>query len=140
MANTDIAHAYRIVPISPLDHHLLGMVWGDALFFDTALPFGLRSAPKIFCAIADTLEWIFFKRGVSTCLHYIDSRQDRQARETVNKTWGTSLPHAINWVSHWHNTKSRAQLRLSPFWALKSTLITCCYDYQRTNSAAYSYS
>ncbi len=29
-------------------------------------------SPKIFCAIADTLEWIFFKRGVSTCLHYID--------------------------------------------------------------------
>ncbi len=72
MAKIDIANAYRIVLISPLDHHLLGMVWGDALFIDTALPFGLRSAPTIFCAIADTLEWIFFKRGVSTCLHYID--------------------------------------------------------------------
>ncbi len=72
MAKIDIAHAYRIVPISPLDHHLLGMVWGDSLFIDTALPFGLRSAPKIFCAIADTLEWILFNKGVSTCLHYID--------------------------------------------------------------------
>ncbi len=72
MAKIDIAHAYRIVPISPLDHHLLGMAWGDSLFIDTALPFGLRSAPKIFCAIADTLEWILFNKGVSTCLHYID--------------------------------------------------------------------
>ena len=36
------------------------------------LPFGLRSAPKIFCAIADSLEWILYQRGISSSLHHLD--------------------------------------------------------------------
>ena len=36
------------------------------------MPFGLRSAPKIFTAISDTLEWVLVQRGVSSCLHYLD--------------------------------------------------------------------
>ena len=39
---------------------------------DTVLPFGLRSAPKIFLAVADALEWILLEQGVSVCLHYLD--------------------------------------------------------------------
>ena len=38
---------------------------------DMTLPFGLRSAPKIFNVVADTLQWIIEKRGV-TGLHYLD--------------------------------------------------------------------
>jgi len=30
----------------------------DRLFVDAALPFGLRSAPKIFMALADATEWV----------------------------------------------------------------------------------
>ena len=33
----------------------MGMVWEDNLYVDTVLPFGLRSAPAIFSAVADTL-------------------------------------------------------------------------------------
>ena len=39
---------------------------------DTTLPFGLRSAPKIFTAVADAAEWIVKRRGVRFCLHYLD--------------------------------------------------------------------
>ena len=39
---------------------------------DTVLPFGLRSAPKIFSAIADALEWILLDQGMSLILHYLD--------------------------------------------------------------------
>ena len=36
------------------------------------LPFGLRSAPKIFNAIADALEWCVSREGVEWIYHYLD--------------------------------------------------------------------
>ena len=39
---------------------------------DTALPFGLRSAPKIFTAVADAVEWIVKANGVEHLFHYLD--------------------------------------------------------------------
>ncbi len=39
---------------------------------DATLPFGLRSAPKIFTALADALEWILRNRGVQCLAHYLD--------------------------------------------------------------------
>ena len=39
---------------------------------DGMLPFGLSSAPKIFSAVADTLEWCIGQRGVEHILHYLD--------------------------------------------------------------------
>ena len=72
LAKIDIAHAYRNIPVHPDDRHLLGMEWQNQIFIDTVLPFGLRSAPKIFCSISDALEWILLQKGISSCLHYID--------------------------------------------------------------------
>ena len=43
-------------------------VWNGALYIDTGLPFGLRSAPKIFSAV----EWITLHEGVTILLHYLD--------------------------------------------------------------------
>ena len=42
------------------------------MYVDTVLPFGLRSAPKIFNAIADILEWILSNEGVTDLMHYLD--------------------------------------------------------------------
>ena len=72
MAKLDIKSAYRIVPAHPQDHFLLGMKWEDRIFVDRALPFGLRSAPKIFNALADALEWIVKDLGVQHLWHYLD--------------------------------------------------------------------
>ena len=66
MAKADIKEVYRIVPIHPDDKHLLGVKWDDKLFIDLALPFGLRSAPLIFTALADGLQWILQQRGIHT--------------------------------------------------------------------------
>jgi len=52
MAKFDIESAYRLVPVHPDDRLLLGMKWREFLYVDTTLPFGLRSAPKIFNAVA----------------------------------------------------------------------------------------
>ena len=56
LAKVDIKSAYRIVPVNPEDRMLLGMQWKGKTFLDTRLPFGLRSAPIIFMALADALE------------------------------------------------------------------------------------
>ena len=72
LAKIDISHAYRNVPVHPEDRLLLGMMWENQLYIDTVLPFGLRSAPKMFSAVADSLEWIPRKRGASYFLHYLD--------------------------------------------------------------------
>lgn len=72
LAKIDIAHAYRNVPVHPTDRCLLGMQWGDGVYVDAALHFGLHSAPKIFSAISDTLEWVLRQKGISSCLHYLD--------------------------------------------------------------------
>lgn len=72
LAKVDIKNAYRNIPIHPDEWWLFGMVWEDALFIDTTLPFGLRSAPKIFNAVADAVEWILKEAGVSVVFHYLD--------------------------------------------------------------------
>lgn len=72
MAKLDIKSAYRIVPVHPDDRFLLGMQWDDQVYIDAALPFGLRSAPKIFNALADALEWIVRSHGVQHLWHYLD--------------------------------------------------------------------
>lgn len=71
MAKFDVESAYRNIPVHPEDRRLLGMSWKEQLYVDTALPFGLRSAPKIFSSVADALQWILASQGVSS-LHYLD--------------------------------------------------------------------
>ena len=40
------------------DRLLLGMEWQGQAYVDTALPFRICSAPMIFTALADLLEWV----------------------------------------------------------------------------------
>ena len=72
MAKMDIESAYRMVPVHPGDRPLLAVEWAGQIFFDTRLPFGLRSAPTIFTAIADVLQWVILKQGVTWVAHYLD--------------------------------------------------------------------
>ena len=72
LAKMDIQSAYRMVPVHPDDHLLLGMQWEGQLFINTVLSFGLRSAPKIFNMVADELEWITHSRGAEHIAHYLD--------------------------------------------------------------------
>ena len=72
LAKIDIKAAYHLIPIHPDDRHLLGFEWQGTHFVDGMLPFGLRSAPILFTAVADALEWIIRRRGVNDIDHYID--------------------------------------------------------------------
>ena len=94
LAKVDVQSAYRLVPVFPEDCWLLGMHWSGECFVDAMLPFGLRSAPKIFNTVADALQWIIRARGVDFILHYLDdfvvvgepgSLQCHQAFSTVKE-------------------------------------------------------
>ena len=63
LAKLDLHNAYRMVPVHPDDHCLLGVRWGEDLFIDTAR---LRSAPKIFSAVSDALARILLTKRVSS--------------------------------------------------------------------------
>ena len=53
--------------------YLLGMCWEGKFYVDASLSFGLRSAPKIFTAVANALEWIFYDHQVEDVWHYLDT-------------------------------------------------------------------
>ena len=68
LAKIDIKSAYWNVPIHPDDRWLMGMSWEGALYIDTTLPFGLKSAPKIFtggCSQVDyKTSWSQFRNSL----------------------------------------------------------------------------
>ena len=72
LVKADIQEAYRMVPVHPQDQPLLGVQWNGCIYLDKMLPFGLRSAPKIFSAVADGLQWILSQKGITHLLHYLD--------------------------------------------------------------------
>ena len=72
LVKIDLKDAYRIVPVHPGDHHLLGIAWQGCTYIDRCLPFGLRSAPKLFSAVSDALAWAFMCAGIHGQVHYLD--------------------------------------------------------------------
>lgn len=50
--------------------HIVGSI--ESMYIDAMHPVGLRSAPKIFNAIADGLEWCVISRGVAKIFHCLD--------------------------------------------------------------------
>ena len=72
MAKLDLRSAYRMVPVHPQDQWLLEIEWESQIYLDRALPFGLRSAPKVFSAVADGLAWAMVCSGIAHPIHYLD--------------------------------------------------------------------
>ena len=69
----DLRNAYRIVPLHPQDCHLFGICWEDCAYVVQALPFGLRSAPKLFTAVEDSMGWALSAAGIPLHIHYPDN-------------------------------------------------------------------
>ena len=100
MAKFDIESAYRIVPVHLDDRFLLGMQWRGNFFIDLALPFGLRSAPYIFSAIADLLEWIVrCNYHVAFLKHYLDDFHNLGPPDSLQ--WEQNLATCIKLFSDW---------------------------------------
>ena len=75
IAKVDIKHAFRLLPVHPADRYLLTMEWKQSIYIDTCLPFGLRSAPKLFNILADLLSWVTTQQGVTFSMHYLSDFQ-----------------------------------------------------------------
>ena len=71
LAKVDIESAYRLIPVHPEDRPLQAMRWNNQIYVNPMLPFGLRSAPKIFNAVADALHWYLSHRGITHLFHYL---------------------------------------------------------------------
>ena len=60
------------MPVHPNDQLLLEMKWESKYYVDAVMPLGLRSAPRIYNALADALHWIVKHNGVRYPEHYLD--------------------------------------------------------------------
>ena len=73
LAKTDIKNAFRLIPVTPDDHDLLGIFWQDQHYYDKCLPMGCSSSCKIFEAFSSALEWIArYKLSIAGILHILD--------------------------------------------------------------------
>ena len=74
-------------------------------------PFGLRSAPKIFTAVADALDWCLWQSGVTHIDHYLDDYITMGAPATNECQYNLSLIldkcelsvsqfHQRNWLAY----------------------------------------
>jgi len=73
LAKTDIKSAFRIIPVHPLEHSLLGIKWANVYYFDRCLAMGLGSSCAIFEKFSSSLEWLAMQHlHVSAVLHILD--------------------------------------------------------------------
>ncbi len=72
MAKIDVESAYRLLLVHPQDRPLQAIRWENCTYVDLVLPFGLRSAAKIFNIMADALAWHLTRAGVEFIDHYLD--------------------------------------------------------------------
>jgi Reverse transcriptase (RNA-dependent DNA polymerase) len=72
MMKHDLKAAFRHVPINPCDYWLLMFEWDGKFYVDMFLPFGLRTAPRIFNLFAEALHWVFETLLEWNCTHYLD--------------------------------------------------------------------
>ena len=72
MGKADIKSAYRLVPIHPSQHHLLGFKWRNKYYYDKYLPMGMAESCAIFETISDGLVYIMKSTGVDNIVKVLD--------------------------------------------------------------------
>ena len=97
------------VSIHPADQHLLGLDWQGMTYCDCALPFDLRSAPKIFTAIADGVTWAMVCKGIQNVLHYLDDFFF--CAPASSNSCKLQYHSALNYAYQWPPTKLRVHQR-----------------------------
>jgi hypothetical protein len=72
-AKTDIADAYRLIPIAPADYPKLGMQFEGAYYYDKCLPQGCSSSCRIFETFSTAIQAILEAQVTGVrCVHMID--------------------------------------------------------------------
>ena len=73
MAKSDIEDEFRLLPIHPYDHHLLGFTWEGKYYYDTCLSMGCSSSCQLFEKFSTAFHWILKNRlGIVEISHLLD--------------------------------------------------------------------
>ena len=73
IAKADLKDAFRIIPIHPLDHRLLGFTWKGEIYYDMHLPMGCSVSCTIFESLSTAIQWILQnKLNVTVMSHILD--------------------------------------------------------------------
>ena len=72
MMKRDLKSAFRHIPISPHDYWLMVFEWNGKYYVDMFLPFGLRTAPRIFNYFSEALHWVLETQHGWDVTHYLD--------------------------------------------------------------------
>jgi len=68
----DLQSAFQRVRINPLDWHLFIFRWRGKYYVDACLPFGLRTAPRIYNLFAEDIHWTLEHTFRWNLSHYVD--------------------------------------------------------------------
>ena len=101
MAKTDISNAFRVIPIHPHDHAILGIQFNGCFYFDQCLPMRCASSWSIFEECSYALQWIAHTKGGIT--HIVHVMVDffilsGQNKDVCNQNLTTFSKYAIPWV------------------------------------------
>lgn len=101
----------------PHDCPLLAVRLEGQIFIDTRLPFGLRSATKIFNAIAAALQWRLLQVGIPLIIHYLDDYRPPThiAMRQLTRYPGLGMRHPRN--SHESLISGKAPQPAYLYWA-----------------------
>ena len=73
LGKTDIADAFRLIPLNPNQYHLTGFSFNNDYYFDKVLPQGCSSSCYIFEKFSDSLSWILTEHyDVDTLVKVLD--------------------------------------------------------------------
>ena len=98
MAKADLKSAFSMIPVLPQDWELLYMQWQGAYYFDTCLPFGLRSAPFLFNQYAKKKSRNFNKADT---MHVIACRSFDQTHKFGTKSkFMVGIKPDVQYVNH----------------------------------------
>ena len=73
MGKLDIKSAFRLLPMHPDDHDLLGFKFDGKYYYDKCLPMGLSRSCQLFELFSSFLEWLL-RQSITPChvIHFLD--------------------------------------------------------------------
>ena len=72
MAKSDIADAFRLIPLHPSQYHLTGFQFQGQFYYDKCLPMGCASSCRIFEQFSDAIQWILKQHKIDNTVKVLD--------------------------------------------------------------------
>ncbi len=118
MAKVDLKAAFKHILVRPDQWHLLGLHLDSPegereFFFDTTLPFGLRSSPKLFNEFTKIIRWLARQIGIDNIYGYLDDFfivDDTEYGCLEKKELFKSYMSSLGWVFNEEKDKGPAQI------------------------------